>query len=132
MLLADVLRVLAEQTEALGYRRVDLYDVLFHGILDEQNFGIEDTVKQLFSGSRPLNSAVMRQLCTREGFDTLCGNIAAGYLPVAGNHTGIFESLSVLLAECPYMKPDYVKKITAACDDTQTAEMARFIGACLV
>ena len=111
---------------------MDLYDVLFHGILDEQNFGIEDTVKQLFSGSRPLNSAVMRQLCTREGFDTLCGNIAAGYLPVAGNHTGIFESLSVLLAECPYMKPDDVKKITAACNATQTAELARFIGACLV
>lgn len=132
MLLADVLRVLAEQTEVLGYRRADLYDVLFRGILDEQNFGIEDTVKQLFSGSRPLNSALMRQLCTRDGFDTLCGNIATGYLSVAGNHTGIFESLSVLLTNCPYMKSEDVKKITAACDAAQTAELARFIAACLV
>lgn len=132
MLLADVLRVLAGQTDALGYRRADLYDILFRGILDEQNFGLDDTVKQLFSGGRPLNSALMRLLYEREGFDLLRGNIQVGYLTVAGNHTGIFDSLSALLADCPYMRAEDVKKITSSCDAARDDELARFIAACLV
>ena len=53
MLLAEILKILAAQTETLGYRRADLYEKLFQGILDDNSFGMDDIVKQIFSGSRP-------------------------------------------------------------------------------
>ena len=132
MVLRDVIRVLAEQVEPLGFSRVDLYKILFQGILDEQIFGIEDTVKQLFSGSRPLKGSLMRALCQPDGFDLLCKNIRVGYLPVVGDHAGIYDTLSRLLCQCPYMREDDVKKIIMSCDASQDAGLARLIAACLV
>lgn len=132
MLLAEVLKILAAQTEPLGYRRTDLYEKLFQGILDEESFGLEDIVKQIFSGSRPLNSTLMRELCGPEGFQHLCGNIQANFLPVVGNHSGIYEQLARLLTDCPYTKATDAEKIMAACDPAQAAELSRFIAACIV
>lgn len=132
MFLHDVLRVLANQIEPLGFTRVKLYEILFQEILDECMFGIEDTVKQLFSGSRPLKADIMRQLCRVEGFDVLCGNIRTKYLPVAGDHSGIYDALSGLLYKCPYMREGDVERIIASCDASQDAELSRFIAACMV
>lgn len=132
MLLAEVLKILAAQTETLGYRRTDLYEKLFQGILDEESFGLEDIVKQIFSGSRPLNNALMRELCGPEGFRHLCGNIQANLLTVVGNHSGLYEQLAHLLADCPYTKATDAEKIMAACDPAQAAELSRFIAACIV
>ena len=131
MLLAEVLKILAAQTEALGYRRTDLYEKLFQGILDEESFGLEDIVKQIFSGSRPLNNALMRELCGPEGFQHLCGNIQANLLTVVGNHSGLYEQLARLLTDCPYTKATDTEKIMAACDPAQAAELSRFIAACI-
>ena len=47
MLLADVLKILAAQTESLGYCRTDLYEKLFQGILEEESFGLDEIVKQI-------------------------------------------------------------------------------------
>lgn len=132
MLLAEVLKILAAQTEPLGCRRTDLYEKLFQGILDEESFGLEDIVKQIFSGSRPLNSALMRELCGPEGFQHLCGNIQANLLTVVGNHSGLYEQLARLLTDCPYTKATDAEKIMAACDPAQAAELSRFIAACIV
>lgn len=132
MLLAEVLKILAAQAEALGYRRTDLYEKLFQGILDEESFGLEDIVKQIFSGSRPLNSTLMRELCGLEGFQHLCGNIQANLLTVVGNHSGLYEQLACLLTDCPYTKAADAEKIMAACDPAQAAELSRFIAACIV
>lgn len=132
MLLAEVLKILAIQTEPLGYRRTDLYEKLFQGILDEKTFGLEDIVKQIFSGSRPLNSMLMRELCGPEGFQVLCGNIRANLLPVIGNHIGLYEQLASLLAHCPYTKTTDAEKIMAAGDPAQAAKLSRFIAACIV
>ena len=132
MLLAEVLKILAAQTEPLGYRRTDLYEKLLQGILDEESFGLEDIVKQIFSGSRPLNSALMRELCGPEGFQHLCGNIQANLLTVVGNHSGLYEQLARLLTDCPYTKATDAEKIMAACDPAHAAELSRFIAACIV
>ena len=132
MLLAEVLKVLTAQTEPLGYRRVDLYEELFQGILDGKSFGMEDIVKQIFSGSRPLNSLLMRELCGSEGFQRLCNNIRDNLLTVVGNHRRIYEQLAQLLADCPYTKESDAEKIMAACDSAQVAELSRFIAACIV
>ena len=101
MLLADVFKILAAQTDPLGYRRTDLYEKLFQGILDETGFGLEDIVKQIFSGSRPLNGALMRELCGTDGFRCLCDNIQTNLLTVVGNHSGLHEQLAKLLTDCP-------------------------------
>lgn len=132
MLLADVLGVLAIQTEPLGYRRTDLYAKLLHGILDDNDFGLDDIVKQIFSGSRPLNNALMRELCGPEGFRHLCDNIQANLLTVIGNHSILYEQLVCLLKNCPYTGQSNIEKIMAACDPAQAAELARFIAACIV
>ena len=132
MLLAEVLKILAAQTEALGYRRTDLYEKLFQGILDEESFGLEDIVKQIFSSSRPLNSALMRELCGPEGFQHLCGNIQVNLLTVVGNHSSLYEQLARLLTDCPYTKATDAEKIMAVCDPAQSAELSRFIAACIV
>lgn len=132
MTLAEVLKILANQIEPLGYRRIDLYEKLFHEVLDEESFGLEDIVKQLFSGSRPLNNTLMRELCGPEGFQHLCDNIRANLLPVIGNHIGLYEQLASLLACCPYTKSSDAEKIMAACDPAQAADLSRFIAACIV
>ena len=132
MLLADVLGVLAIQTEPLGYRRTDLYAKLLHGILDDNDFGLDDIVKQIFSGSRPLNNALMRELCGPEGFRHLCDNIQANLLTVIGNHSILYEQLVCLLKNCPYTGQSNIEKIMAAWDPAQAAELARFIAACIV
>lgn len=110
MLLADVLGVLAIQTEPLGYRRTDLYAKLLHGILDDNDFGLDDIVKQIFSGSRPLNNALMRELCGPEGFRHLCDNIQANLLTVIGNHSILYEQLVCLLKNCPYTGQSNIEK----------------------
>ena len=132
MLLAEVLKILAAQTEPLGYRRTDLYEKLLQGILDEESFGLEDIVKQIFSSSRPLNSALMRELCGPEGFQHLCGNIQVNLLTVVGNHSSLYEQLARLLTDCPYTKATDAEKIMAVCDPAQSAELSRFIAACIV
>jgi len=132
MLLADVFKILAAQSDPLGYRRTDLYEKLFQGILDETSFGLEDIVKQIFSGSRPLNSALMRELCGPDGFRRLCGNIQTNLLTVIGNHSGLHGQLAKLLTDCPYTSQSNIKKIMAACDPAQAAELSRFIAACIV
>lgn len=132
MLLADVLKILAAQTEPLGYCRTDLYEKLFQGILEEESFGLDDIVKQIFSGSRPLSRILMRELCGLEGFQHLCSNIQNDLLPVVGNHSGIYEQLARLLTNCPYTKTSDAEKIMAACDPAQTAELSRLIASCIV
>jgi len=132
MLLAEVLKVLAARTESLGYRRTDLYEKLFQGILDEEGFGLDDIVKQIFSGSRPLNSTLTRELCGPRGFQRLCGNIRDNFLSVVGNHSGLYEQLARLLTDCPYTKTSDAEKIMAACDPAQPAELSRFIASCIV
>lgn len=132
MLLAEVLKVLAAQTESLGYRRTDLYEKLFQGILDEKSFGLDDIVKQIFSGSRPLNSMLMRELCGPEGFQRLCGNIRDNLLTVVGNHSSLYEHLVRLLADCPYTKTSDAEKMVAVCNPAQSAELSRFIASCIV
>ena len=131
MLLAEVLKILAAQTEALGYRRTDLYEKLFQGILDEESFGLEDIVKQIFSGSRPLNSALMRELCGPEGFQHLCGNIQANLLTVVGNHSGLYEQLARLLTGCPYTKAALLPPVLRAAAITRpnTRKRPRRFGA---
>lgn len=132
MLLADVLKILAAQTEPLGYCRTDLYEKLFQGILEEESFGLDEIVKQIFSGSRPLSRILMRELCGPEGFQHLCSNIQNNLLPVVGNHSGIYEQLARLLTDCSYTKASDAEKIVAACDPAQTAELSRFIASCIV
>ena len=132
MLLADVLKILAIHTEPLGYRRTDLYEKLFHGILDDKDFGLDDIVKQIFSGSRPLSSAMMRELCGPEGFQHLCDNIQTNLLAIVGNHNGLYEQLARLLTDCPYTGQPNIEKIMAACDPAQASELSRFVAACIV
>lgn len=132
MLLADVFKILAAQTDHLGYRRIDLYEKLFQGILDETGFGLEDIVKQIFSGSRPLNGALMRELCGTDGFRCLCDNIQTNLLTIVGNHSGLHRQLAKLLTDCPYTSQPNIEKIMAACDPAQAAELSRFIAACIV
>lgn len=132
MLLAEILKILAAQTETLGYRRADLYEKLFQGILDDNSFGMDDIVKQIFSGSRPLNSALMRELCGSVGFQHLCDNIQANLLAVVGNHSGLYGQFARLLTDCPYTSQPNIEKIMAACDPAQAAELSRFIAACIV
>jgi len=132
MLLAEVLKILAAQTESLGHRRTDLYEKLFQGLLDEKSFGLEDIVKQIFSGSRPLNGALMRELSGPTGFRHLCSNIQSNLLTVIGNHDGLYEQLSQLLTSCPYTRAADTEKIMAACDPAQAAELSRFIASCIV
>ena len=132
MLLADVFKILAAQTDPLGYRRTDLYEKLFQGILDETSFGLEDIVKQIFSASRPLNGALMRELCGPDGFRRLCDNIQTNLLTVVGNHSGLHGQLAELLTDCPYTSQSNIEKIIAACDPAQAAELSRFIAACIV
>lgn len=132
MLLADVLKILAAQTEPLGYHRIDLYEKLFQGILDEKSFGLDDIVKQIFSASRPLNGKLMHSLCEPEGFQHLCDNIRENLLTVVGNHVGLYEKLAQLLTECPYTKQSEIEKIMTSCDPAHTVELSRFIAACIV
>lgn len=132
MLLAEVLKILAVQVESLGYRRTDLYEKLFQRILDERDYGLDDIVKQIFYGSRPLSSTLMRELCGPKGFQCLCGNIRDNFLMVVGNHGDLYEQLAQLLADCPYTKASDAEKIMAACDPTQVAELSRFIASCIV
>lgn len=99
--------------------------------MDEESFGLEDIVKQIFSGSRPLNNMLMRELCGPEGFQCLCGNIRDNLLLVVGNHSGLYEQLAQLLADCPYTKVSDAEKIMATCDLAQTAELSRFIASCI-
>ena len=132
MLLTDILKILAVQTQGLGYRRTDLYEKLFQNLLDENCFSLEDIVKQIFSGSRSLNSSLMRTLCEPDGFHRLCDNIQNNFLNVVGNHGDLYEQLCTLLITCPYMKKEDVEKLISACDPAQTAELSRFIAACIV
>ena len=92
----------------------------------------DDSIRKIFAGTRGFTQETMRSLCNTKNFEDLCKNIKENYLPIAGNHRGIFNALSSLLAACTYMREEDKQKIIAACDFTQTAELSRFIAACII
>lgn len=131
MLLHQVLKLLARNIDGAGYGNSDCFQIIF-----DDNDSIyakdDDAIRKLFAGSRGLTQKAMRSLCDREGFENLCKNIEINYLPIAGNHKGLFNDLSLLLTQSDYMKENDKQKIIAACDYRQTAELSRFIAACLI
>lgn len=137
MLLKDVLCVLAECSDGMGFRRSDLYITLFNGaeledqLAENAEYGVDDIAKKHFSG-RPLNAKLTHKILTREGFDRLCRNIRMDYLDMVGTHDKVFQLLSGLVIECPMMGAINKEALLDSCDGTQPDELARFIAACIV
>lgn len=132
MLLHEILKILHKSIEPMGYRIVDCFELIFENIIYDQNQGVDDLAKKLFSGARAFSQDTTRKLCKKEKFDCLCINIQNNYLTIAGNHYGIYNEILKLLSDCIYMRSEDKQKIIAACDYTQTAELAYLIAACIV
>lgn len=131
MLLHQVLKLLARYIDGAGYGNSDCFKIIFKG--NDSVYAIDDdSIRKLFAGSRGFTQKIMHSLCNTEGFESLCKNIEINYLSIAGNHKGMFDDLSLLLIQSDYMQENDKKKIIAACDCRQTAELSRFIAACLI
>lgn len=129
MLLDQVLKLLARYIDNAGYGHSDCFNLLFDGFVYAND---DDSIRKIFAGTRGFTQGTMRSLCNKKKFKDLCKNIQENYLPIAGNHSGMFKELSSLLTECDYMREEDKQKIIAACDYTQTTELSRFIAACII
>lgn len=137
MLLKDVLHVLAEFSDSVGFQSGNLYIAFFDGTeLEAQlernaDYGVDDIAKKYFSG-RPLKAELTRKITSRKGFDRLCRNIRRNYLDVVGGHDELFRKLSALVEDCPMTEKAHKEELIGSCDGTQPDELARFIAACIV
>ena len=134
MLLGQIIKILSDYTNPLGYNMMDTYNAIFAGIMyaDDAEYDIEATVKQIFYNNRPFNRVVSQSLYTQKTFLKLSKTIETNYLSNVGNHKSLFYDICNLLSMSNVMLKEDTEKIIAACDYTQTAELARFIAACIV
>ena len=58
MLLGQIIKILSDYTNPLGYNMMDTYNAIFAGIMyaDDAEYDIEATVKQIFYNNRPFIS----------------------------------------------------------------------------
>ena len=137
MLLKEVLHILAEFPDGVGFQQGNLYVALFDGEeLEDQleknaNYGVNDIAKNYFS-NRPLKVELTKKITSRRGFDRLCRNIRRNYLDVVGGHDKLFRRLSALVENCPMTEKAHKDKLIGFCDGTQPDKLARFIAACIV
>lgn len=137
MLLKDVLRILAEFSDSVGFQQGNLYVALFDGAeLEDQleknaDYGVDEIAKKRFSG-RPLKVELTKKITSRSGFDRLCRNVRRNYLDVVGGHDELFRKLSALVEDCPMTEKAHKEELIGSCDGTQPDELARFIAACIV
>ena len=103
MLLGDVLQVLKKNIVQLGYKRSDLYNLLFGSYTNENNSNYDDTIAKVFSNGRSLSNDLTRALCNQKTFLEFCKNINDEYLYHVGNHKGIYEELERLVRNCNYL-----------------------------
>lgn len=132
MLLGDVLQVLKKNIVQLGYKRSDLYNLLFGSYTNENNSNYDDTIAKVFSNGRSLSNDLTRALCNQKTFLEFCKNINDEYLYHVGNHKGIYEELERLVRNCNYLNNCDKQKLLASVNYNDSQDLARFIGACLV
>ena len=133
MLFHQVLKLLARYMDGAGYGNSDCFKTIFDANDNDSVYAKDDdSIRKLFAGSRGLTKIAMCSLCSTEEFENFCMHIKDNYLSIVGNHKGIFDDLSLLLTQSGYMRDNDKQKIIAACDYRQTAELSRFIAACLI
>ncbi|MCM1500374.1 MAG: hypothetical protein NC124_18080, partial [Clostridium sp.] len=132
MLLGDVLQILKKYIEQFGYKRAELYALLFENFTGEIDDNYDDTIGKVFSNRRPLSKELTKILCNQSNFFDFCKNINDKYLCFIGNHKGIYTELEELVSDCAYLKNSDKQKLLASMNYSDSQELARFIGACIV
>lgn len=132
MLLGDVLQILKKYIEQFGYKRSELYKLLFGNYINENDSNYDDTIGKVFSNGRGLSRDLTKVLCNQTTFFEFCENINNKYLCFVGNHEGIYTELEKLVNDCAYLKNSDKQKLLASVNYRNSQELARFIGACIV